>query len=67
MYPYNNTKDRQILNEDDFLFKRYDGPKSLVTKIKTSGGKRISNGLVGEIIIGLDPNMESKTALHGKG
>ena len=57
MYPYNTTTDRKITNENDRLFRQYHGEQSLITKIKPMSGRRISNGLIGEIIIGVDPNM----------
>ncbi|CAG2181382.1 unnamed protein product, partial [Oppiella nova] len=63
-YPYNNTKTRRQTNEEDWLFRDFKGPESVVKRIKTMRGNRIGNGLVGEIVIGLDPNQDSKQAHH---
>ncbi|XP_054155504.1 uncharacterized protein LOC128953975 [Oppia nitens] len=66
-YPYNNTKYVRMNNAEDWLFKRFNGQDSMIQRFKPLRGRRLANGLVGEIIVGLDPNMDSKEALHGRG
>lgn len=62
--PYKQRATVTVKNEDDYIFKRDSGHLTMINNIKPTDGKRISRGLTGEIVIGMDPSKESRKALH---
>ncbi|KAH9412830.1 hypothetical protein DERP_009812 [Dermatophagoides pteronyssinus] len=64
--PYKQRVNKEIRNEDDYIFRRDNGDATIIHNIKPLDGKRLSRGLNGEMIIGIDPSHESSSALHGR-
>lgn len=64
--PYKERVDKEIQNEDDYIFSRDNGQATIIHNIKPLDGKRLSRGLKGEMILGINPTHESEKALHGR-
>ncbi|XP_054155493.1 uncharacterized protein LOC128953966 [Oppia nitens] len=69
MQPYNMTTGHRNTNEGDYIFRRDSGNDTIIKRIKMikQTNRLLASGLVGEMIIGLNPNTESPYALYGKG
>ncbi|KAH7639628.1 hypothetical protein HUG17_3661 [Dermatophagoides farinae] len=64
--PYKQRVNKEIRNEDDYIFRRDNGDATIIHNIQPLDGRRLSRGLKGEMIIGINPTHESSSALHGR-
>lgn len=64
--PYRQRATVAVKNEDDYIFRRDNGDTTTIYNIRPIDGKRMSRGMKGEMVLGIDPNHDSPKALHGR-
>lgn len=61
--PYKARAKVAAKNEADYIFRRDSGHLTMIQQLKPSDGRRLSRGLTGEIVLGMDPSKTSVKAL----
>lgn len=65
--PYKQrAKSLATKNANDYIFRRDSGERTIMSNIKPLDGRFVSKGVVGEMILGVNPNTQSTHALNGR-